>query len=116
MGQRGNSRLPLHVGRGWLWWSIRARSQIPAGAGGGELQHLAALHINVREMFMVATSGLTFGHSWSGKLVIFHRENLSKNKEIMHLIRVLHYAAALHGFACGCGLFCCFKSPFYARK
>jgi len=75
----------------------------------GELEYLAALHINVREMFMVATSGLTFGHRWSGKLVIFHCDNLSdvfavlkgksKNKEIMHLIRVLHYAAALHGFA-----------------
>ena len=75
----------------------------------GELEYLAALHINVREMFMVATSGLTFGHRWSGKLVIFHCDNLSdvfavlkgksKNKEIMHLIPVLHYAAALHGFA-----------------
>jgi hypothetical protein len=50
-----------------------------------------------------------FGHKWSGKLVIVHCDNLSDvfavlkgkstNKEIMHLIRVLHYAAALHGFA-----------------
>ncbi len=47
---------------------------------------------------MVATSGLTFGHRWSGKLVIFHRDlsdvfavlkGKSKNKETMHLIRVL---------------------------
>ncbi len=43
----------------------------------GELQYLAALHINVREMFMVATSGLSFGHRLSGKLVIFHCNNLS---------------------------------------
>ena len=118
---------------------LEARQSDAAGFGGAsvpvpeflqvkrvELEYLAALHINVREMFMVATSGLTFGHRWSGKLEIFHCDNLSdvfavlkgksKNKEIMHLIRVLHYAAALHGFACGCGLFCCFKSPFYARK
>jgi hypothetical protein len=75
----------------------------------GELSYLSALHINVREMFMVATSALTFGHRWSGSLVVFHCDNQSdvfavlkgksKNKEIMHLIRVLHYAAAVHGFA-----------------
>jgi hypothetical protein len=69
----------------------------------GELEYLAALQINVREMFMVATSGLTFGHRWSCKLGLFHCDNLSegknKNKEIMHLIRVMRYAAALHGFA-----------------
>jgi hypothetical protein len=99
------------------WWSIREEvtpdyhsTSDAAGFGGasvlvpeflqvkweGELEYLAALHINVREMFMVATSGLTFGHRWSGKLVIFHCDNLSdvfavlkgksKNKEIMHLI------------------------------
>jgi hypothetical protein len=56
----------------------------------------------------------------------------SKNKEIMHLIRMLHYAAAVHGFAYEIRHIrgvdntladvaarkdvevCCFKSPFYA--
>ena len=50
---------------------------------------------------------LTFGHRGSGKQVIFHCDNFSdvfavlkgksKNEDIMHLIRVLHYAAVLHG-------------------
>ncbi len=75
----------------------------------GELSYLSALHINVREMFIVAPSALTVGHRWSGLLVVFQCDNqsdvfavlkgMSKNKEIMHPLRALHYAAAVHGFA-----------------
>ncbi len=43
----------------------------------GELSYLSALHINEREMFIVATSSLTFSHRWSGSLVVFHRDNQS---------------------------------------
>jgi len=74
----------------------------------GELRYLSQKHINVREMFMIVTTALTFGRRWTGKLVVFHCDNKSdvfaalrgksKNKDIMHLIRVLHYAAAIFGF------------------
>ena len=74
----------------------------------GVLAYMAEKHINVREMFMVATSALTFGHRWTGLFVNFHCDNesdvfavvkgSSKNKDIMHLIRVLHYASARWGF------------------
>jgi hypothetical protein len=82
-----------------------------------ELSYLVAVHINVREMLMIATSALTFGHRWSGSSVVFHCDNQSdffgvlkgksKNKEIMHLVRVLHhvYAAAVHGFREWLGIF-----------
>ena len=43
----------------------------------GELLYLNALHINVREMYMVATSALTFGHKMGGLLVVFHCDNQS---------------------------------------
>jgi len=66
------------------------------------------VHINVRELYALVAGACTWGHHWTGRRVQFHCDNMvsvfsvmrghSKNKEIMHLLRVLHFVAALNDF------------------
>ena len=62
--------------------------------------------INQREMFSLVCAACTWGHLWTGKRVKFFSDNMasvravlngsSKNREIMHLVRVLHFVAAIY--------------------
>jgi hypothetical protein len=64
--------------------------------------------INVKELFAVVTAACTWGKNWRSLNVRFFCDNLgdvqavqksrSKNTQIMHLLRVLNFVAALFDF------------------
>jgi hypothetical protein len=62
----------------------------------------------VRELYAVVTAALTFGKQWKGQRIMLYCDNKSdvlavqrgksKSKEMIHLLRVLHFQAALCEF------------------
>jgi hypothetical protein len=77
----------------------------------GDLTHMSAAAnctIATREMYAIAVSCMVWGHRYSGGHAVFMCDNKSDvdsfarmgndNPHTMHLIRLINYLAALHGF------------------
>ena len=74
----------------------------------GETSVLELKHINIKELYAVVTSACTWGSLWTGRRVLFRCDNMSSvlavshwkstNCDTMHLLRVLHFSAAIHDF------------------
>ena len=76
----------------------------------GELEYLTAQPIAVREMYAIVIAAATFGKHFRSYRILFHCDNqnvvslinsgVSKNVELMKLIRKLFYIAAFYNFEC----------------
>ncbi len=74
----------------------------------GQLKWLASQHINVQEAWALPTEAMHRAEQWRGKLVRIHCDNQSdvlsvragrsKNKNILHYLRVLYFISALYSF------------------
>ena len=74
----------------------------------GKLATLQAKHVNTKELFVVVVGALTWAPELRGKRVLFRCDNMvsvhavrqakSQSPDVLHLLRVLNFTAALYDF------------------
>ena len=105
-----NSDLQLWTDASDIGYGAYFEGQWIAEAFTGDLRAVAAQSINYRELFAIVKAAATWGQHLAGKKVLFHCDNMavvsilqsgvSRNTDIMKLVRSLFFVCACFDFEC----------------